>query len=626
MVSPSIINSHQPIEVQDLDSAFGEYIDLAVDRFGGKVLRTSDEWFAEASNLNKVAAPISRKGHFTAKGAWFDGWESKRHGTSFDWTVIRLGYPGSITGFEVDTAFFTGNHAPFVSVEGYTAKSIASAADASAHSAVNGSEVNGELKKSLKHLHLSNGHASAAAAHSSFSNESEYYEDGFTLEDWATEVEWTPILSKVALKPSSRHGFRLSQPTTTAFTHVRLCMYPDGGVARLRVYGKVSPVLPKDEAEVFDLASIATGAQVEAYSDAHFGHPSNLLLPGRGTDMSDGWETKRSRSPGHHDWSLIKLGAVGHPTLIEVDTAHYMGNPPREVTLVGYEESDSELTRPILLLDQAKVTPHRQHFFEIPEDKLVVDGVRKTIHKVKLTMIPDGGIKRLRVFGSQAWPPAPLPAHSTIGQRQPLPDEDTWHLPILQAEPITKEAFAPWGSVIEVPEYDPKAIKVNQGTAQKFSHLSYFVNWRPTPGEQQTAESSRPDIAPAQANIAIFQCYQPLSKPEVGVKLLERHPYSSQMFVPMGGDGNGGYVVVVAKDRLRDGNPDVSTLRAFTVKNSQGINYKPNVWHHPMIVTGRPVTFLTITHESGVAKDDCEEYWFTKESGKEGGIAALVRL
>ncbi|KAF9158398.1 Allantoicase [Actinomortierella ambigua] len=624
MVSPCVINSHQPIEVQDLDSAFGEYIDLAVDRFGGKVLRTSDEWFAEASNLNKVAAPISRKGHFTAKGAWFDGWESKRHGTSFDWTVIRLAYPGSIAGFEVDTAFFTGNHAPFVSVEGYTAKSIASAASG-ANGTVNSNEVNGELNKGLKRLELASCQTSVASSSSS-GGASEYFEDGFALEDWATEADWTPILPKVALKPSSRHGFRLSQPTSSAFTHVRLCMYPDGGVARLRVYGKVSPILPKDKNEVFDLASIATGALVEAYSDAHFGHPSNLLLPGRGADMSDGWETKRSRSPGHHDWSLIKLGASGYPTLIEVDTAHYMGNPPREVSLVGYEESDTEQAHPIPLLDQVKMTPHRQHFFEIPEDKLASGGTRKAIHRVKLTMIPDGGIKRLRVFGSQSWPPAPLPPHATIGKRQPLPDEDTWHLPILQAEPITHEAFAPWGTVIEVPEYDPKAIKVNQGTAQKFSHLGYFVNWRPSPGEQQVAESSQPDVPPAQANIAIFQCYQPLAKPEVGVKLLERHPYSSQMFVPMGGDGNGGYVVVVAKDRHRDGNPDLSTLKAFTVKNSQGINYKPNVWHHPMIVTGKPVTFLTITHESGVAKDDCEEYWFTKESGKEGGIAALVRL
>ncbi|KAG0235534.1 Allantoicase [Actinomortierella wolfii] len=623
MVSPSIINTHQPTEVQDLDSAFGEYIDLAVDRFGGKVLRTSDEWFAEASNLIKVAAPISRKGHFTAKGAWFDGWESKRHGASFDWTVIRLGYPGSIAGFEVDTAFFTGNHAPFVSVEGYTAKSVVSVAAASADGAVNDNKVANELKEGLKGLQINDNRSSSAGS-------SEYIEDSYTLEDWA-EVEWTPILSKVALKPSSRHGFRLSQPTSSVFTHVRLCMYPDGGVARLRVYGKVCPILPKDKNEVFDLASIAAGAQVELYSDAHFGHPSNLLLPGRGTDMSDGWETKRSRSPGHHDWSLIRLGAAGHPTLIEIDTAHYMGNPPREVSLVGFEESDTEQAHPITLLDHVKVVPHRQHFFEIPEERLVIDGVRKTINKVKLTMIPDGGIKRLRVYGSQAWPPAPLPSHSTIGQRQPLPDEETWHLPIIQAEPITKEAFAPWGSVIEVPEYDPKAIKVNQGTAQKFSHLSYFVNWRPPSdefagAEKQIIKPRQDDVAPAQANIAIFQCYQPLAKPEVGVKLLERHPYSSQMFVPMGGDGNGGYVVVVAKDKYRDGTPDLSTLKAFTVKNSQGINYKPNVWHHPMIVTGKPVTFLTITHESGVAKDDCEEYWFTKESGAEGGVAALVRL
>ncbi|KAF9386894.1 Allantoicase [Podila verticillata] len=558
--------TYATVTVSELASTFGDYTDLAVRTRGGKVLTVSEEWFAEADNLITAAAPISRKGHFTAKGAWFDGWETRRHGPLFDWCVIQLGFAGSIAGFEVDTAFFTGNHSPFVSVEGFAAPGHASASD------VDGAQ----------------GSQSTGAGVPD------------SAEGWE-KVDWVPVLPKVTLNPDSRHGFKLlSSPVMdTVFTHVRFRMYPDGGVSRLRVYGKVHQDLPQDKHQVFDLAAVAAGGQVEGYSDAHFGHPSNLLLPGRGHDMSDGWETKRSRAPGHVDWCNIKLGAAGHPTLIEVDTAHYMGNPPKAVTLHGFRPEDVDRQHPIVLLDEAPVKPHRQHFFEIPSE--ISSG--PAISSVKVIMIPDGGIKRVRVFGSQQWPAAPLPQGSTIGQAQPLPDEHTWNLLTIQAEPITKEAFAPWGQLVEVPVYDPNAISVNQGTAKKFSHLGQF------------------------ANLAIFQCFKPVEGHEVGVKLLERHQYSSQMFVPMGGDGNGGYIVVVAKDRPVEGTPpDLSTLKAFTVKSSQGINYKPNVWHHPMLITGKPVTFLTITHESGVGKEDCNEYWFTKEAGVQGGVAAVVRF
>ncbi|KAF9385497.1 Allantoicase [Podila verticillata] len=586
--------TYATVTVSELASTFGDYTDLAVRTRGGKVLTVSEEWFAEADNLITAAAPISRKGHFTAKGAWFDGWETRRHGPSFDWCVIQLGFAGSIAGFEVDTAFFTGNHSPFVSVEGFAAPGHASASD------VDGAQGSQNTGAGVPD----------------------------SAEGWE-KVDWAPVLPKVTLNPDSRHGFKIqSSPVMdTVFTHVRFRMYPDGGVSRLRVYGKVHQDLPQDKHQVFDLAAVAAGGQVEGYSDAHFGHPSNLLLPGRGHDMSDGWETKRSRAPGHVDWCNIKLGAAGHPTLIEVDTAHYMGNPPKAVTLHGFRPEDVDRQHPIVLLDEAPVKPHRQHFFEIPTE--ISSG--PAISSVKVVMIPDGGIKRVRIFGSQQWPAAPLPQSSTIGQAQPLPDEHTWNLLTIQAEPITKEAFAPWGQLVEVPVYDPNAISVNQGTAKKFSHLGQFVNLRSyalTPNSNSASpDRANPDIAAAQANLAIFQCFKPVEGHEVGVKLLERHQYSSQMFVPMGGDGNGGYIVVVAKDRPVEGTPpDLSTLKAFTVKNSQGINYKPNVWHHPMLITGKPVTFLTITHESGVGKEDCNEYWFNKEAGIQDGVAAVVRF
>ncbi|KAG9327235.1 hypothetical protein KVV02_002688 [Mortierella alpina] len=597
----SVVIAYQTIEAERLNAAFEDYVDLAVKTRGGKVLYTSDEWFAESHNLLTAAAPISRKGHFTASGAWFDGWETRRHGPDFDWCVIELGYPGSIAGFEVDTAFFTGNHSPFVSVEGFVAASSSGGTVVGS-----GDEVSNAAEIPVP----------------------------YSAEGWEA-VDWVPILPKVALDPDSRHGFKLEVPTTQYYTHVRFRMFPDGGVARLRVYGKVHQVLPQDAGEVFDLAAVGAGGRVEGFSDAHFGNPANLLLPGRGHDMSDGWETKRSRAVGHVDWCQIKLGAAGHPTLIEVDTAHYKGNPPKSVTIQGFTADDTNQERPITLLSEVPVKPHRQHFFDVPES--VSSGL--AISYVKVVMIPDGGIKRVRVYGSQSWPANPLPPTSSIGKRQPLSDEPTWNLLTLDAEPITKEAFAPWGQIIEKPSYDPNSIKVNQGSAEKFSQIGQFVNWRSYAlNDEAVIENGNksldktppgPDVKLATANIAIFSCYKPVETRDIGVRLLERHPYSSQMFVPMGGDGNGGFVVVVAKDRTSDGMPDMSTLRAFTVKNSQGINYKPNVWHHPMIVTDKPVTFLTITHESGVSMDDCEEYWFRKEAeaaGSDEGVAAIVRI
>lgn len=62
-----------------------------------------------------------------------------------------------------------------------------------------------------------------------------------------------------------------------------------------------------DENELIDLAHVFAGGRVISVSDQHYGKGSNLLLPGRGKDMGDGWETKRSREAGHKDWVLVRL-------------------------------------------------------------------------------------------------------------------------------------------------------------------------------------------------------------------------------------------------------------------------------------------------------------------------------
>ncbi|KAI1320041.1 Allantoicase [Mortierella claussenii] len=360
---------HHAVEAAKIDEVFKDFIDLAVASRGGNILTQTDEFFAEAKNLLTVTPPISKPGTFVSTGAWYDGWETRRHNSHFDWVVIQLGYAGTIAGFEIDTAFFTGNHAPFASVEGYKETTAG---------------------KSVARSH----------------------------EEWAN-IQWTPILSKVKLDPNQRHGFKLEEPTQEFYTHLRLCIYPDGGVARLRAYGTVHKVVPENKHEIFDMAAAAAGSTIIGFSDAHYGHPSNMLLPGRGHDMSDGWETKRSRTPGHVDHAIIKLGQPGHVTNIEIDTAHYKGNPPKAVTIAGFEIGSDE---PILLLDQVHVGPHRQHFFEVKPDL-----TERRIATVNVIMVPDGGIKRVRIWGA-AQLPAVQPVESLMNIRMELPDEHTWNV------------------------------------------------------------------------------------------------------------------------------------------------------------------------------------------------------
>ncbi|KAF9548040.1 Allantoicase [Mortierella hygrophila] len=369
---------HQVVKADKIEETFKDCIDLAVSKRGGKVLTVTDEWFAEAQNLLSAHAPVSRPHHFVPSGAWFDGWQTRRHNAHYDWCVIELAHPGTIEGFEVDTAFLTGNHAPFVSIEGFKDTSNACKTKPRSH------------------------------------------------EQWAA-VEWVPLLAKSALEANVRHGYKFDKPSEEAFTHVRVCMYPDGGLSRVRVYGHLQTIYPENKHEMYDLAAVSSGSTVTEFSDAHYGHPSNMLLPGRGHDMSDGWETRRSRTPGHVDFAVIKLGRPGHVAAIEVDTAHYKGNAPKAVSIAGFEIGSDE---PIMLLDQKPVLPHRQNFFEIASDL-----TERRVATIRVIMIPDGGIKRVRIWGS-AQLPAVQPEDSLIGVRQELEDENTWS--IRKHEPVAR--------------------------------------------------------------------------------------------------------------------------------------------------------------------------------------------
>ncbi|ROT39373.1 hypothetical protein SODALDRAFT_323766 [Sodiomyces alkalinus F11] len=337
------------IASEEIDKTFrSNCIDLVSGALGGKILALSDQWFADATNLITPTPPIRQPGKMVYTGAWYDGWETRRHNPEpFDWVIIRLGVAsGTVEGVEVDTAFFSGNHAPSISVEGC-----------------------------------------------------------FSLDDdevvsWqGGRGKWETILGHQECGPSQRFGWKLDEPTKKQYTHVRLNMYPDGGIARFRLYGHAVPVFPEDKDAIFDLAAAQNGGVAISCSDQHFGSKDNLLLPGRGKDMGDGWETARSRTPGHVDWTIIRLGAAGYIQKVLVDTAHFRGNFPQKVkveaiTWEGNSDPGPDAEGWKELVPPSKCGPDQEHEFE--------SSLRDSaVTHVKLIMIPDGGVKRLRIFGKR---------------------------------------------------------------------------------------------------------------------------------------------------------------------------------------------------------------------------------
>lgn len=327
-----------------------QYVDLASERVGGETLSCSDDFFAEMENLLKSGRGVFIDDKYTERGKWMDGWESRRsygrdNGREFDWCIIRLGIPGVIKGFDIDTNYFRGNAPQTVSVEACMSK-----------------------------------------------------------EQPNKETQWQTLLEESAIEAHSQNVFELfdknKASTRQAWTHVRLNMFPDGGVARFRVYGEAvvdwSQFLP---GELIDLASIKNGAKALLVSDMFFSDKNNLIMPGRGKDMGDGWETKRRRDPGP-DWSIVKLGQQGSVEKVIIDTCHFKGNFPDTFKLEGIVSTSDDFTEAAnnkaewqTIIPQTKLYAHREHVFV---DDIVSQN--NTYTHVRLSIYPDGGISRMRVF------------------------------------------------------------------------------------------------------------------------------------------------------------------------------------------------------------------------------------
>lgn len=327
---------------------FTELIDLASEKLGGAVLFANDDFFAPKENLLKPAAPIFIEGKYTDLGKWMDGWETRRRRSprldeTFDWCVIRLGLSGVIRGVVVDTSFFRGNFPSHSSLEACTV------------------EGQPDVVKLL-----------------------------------GDETEWTEILPVSELQGDAQNLLAVDFPERV--THLRFKIYPDGGVARLRIFGEVAPnweVLKKRDSEI-DLAAVEHGGVVLEASDMFFGHKHNLIMPGRAADMSDGWETKRRRGLGY-DWCVIKLGIAGTIRRVEVDTSHFKGNYPESCSLEVCRVAENEDLKTAEwreILPDTKLQAHTRHTF-VEELK----DFGEAVTHARLNIYPDGGVSRLRLFG-----------------------------------------------------------------------------------------------------------------------------------------------------------------------------------------------------------------------------------
>lgn len=320
------------------EQSFVEYPDLASRLLGGGVVACTDEFFAPADNLVLPSAPVFTPQTFGAKGQIYDGWETRRRREpGHDWAIVRLGVPGRIHGVIIDTSWFTGNYPPYASIDGT-------------------------------------------------------FVEGYPSPEELLGATWHRLLPRSAVRGDVANAFALTP--SGVVTHVRLNIYPDGGVARLRVHGEPMP----DSRFVglsglVDLAAVEHGGRIAGCSNGYFGNPDNLLLPGLARSMGEGWETARRRGDGN-DWVIVRLGLPGTVTVAELDTSYFKGNAPGWARLTASSTVDGNDGSWVELLPRTRLQPDTRHRFLVPDPSYATH--------VRLDIYPDGGMARLRLYGTPA--------------------------------------------------------------------------------------------------------------------------------------------------------------------------------------------------------------------------------
>lgn len=318
-------------------------IDLGHPALGTEIVECSDDFFADRNRLLKPEPPVFIPDKYDDHGKWMDGWESRRRRNGgHDYLVIKLGRPGILFGVNIDTSHFTGNYPMAASLEGTYCDS--------------------ELDEN---------------------------------------TEWVPLVTMTELQGDSEHYLEIDN--FRVWTHLRFNIFPDGGVARLRLYGRVYCDWDEvDQELLYDFANSLNGGRAIGWNDAHFGHPNNLLNDGDGNNMGDAWETRRRREPGF-DWCIIELG---HRCLIReiiVDTAFFKGNFPDQFSLQAAEmvhsPRQSLITRSIYwpeVLPMQKLQMDCKNHFKVDSDAI------GPVNYIRFNIFPDGGVSRLRIFGKLA--------------------------------------------------------------------------------------------------------------------------------------------------------------------------------------------------------------------------------
>ena len=315
-------------------------INLADPRLGSKVIFKTDDFFASANRIINPNPPIFKDGVFDRHGKWMDGWETRRRRKKgFDYLIIKLGKPGRIFSVDIDTTHFSGNQPMYASLE----------------ACQNNKKLNSNSK-------------------------------------------WSKILNYKKLRPNKNHKFSIKNKSI--FTHVKLNIYPDGGVARLRLYGEIETKNINYGSKTVNLTSMLNGASIVGCNNEHFGRAENVLSPGKGKNMGDGWETRRSRGK-NFDWLIIKMGRTGKINKIEIDTHHFKGNYPDRCSVQGIfipkKLSNNSIVKKSnkwkTLVNKAKLHPHKKHNFKIKTPKT------NKVNYIRINIYPDGGISRIRTFG-----------------------------------------------------------------------------------------------------------------------------------------------------------------------------------------------------------------------------------
>ena len=326
-----------------IDSAIKGLVNLASPKMGTKILAFSDDFFGEVTRMLNDKDPIFIEDKYDNHGKWMDGWESKRRRDGGnDWAIIKLGSAGIISKIEIDTSYFTGNFPPFFSLEGIY-------------------------------------------------SETEPDKDS----------NWTTLIDKTSLIGDCKNDFELNLKETLNF--IRLQIFPDGGVARIRLFGEVKYNWKQfNSDEIIELSSLKLGGSILAYNNAHYGDVSALLSDGRGKTMGDGWETRRRREPGN-DWIIIKLAQKGNIEKIEIDTAHFKGNYPDRASIQATSIDKNITTKDLIqnsdnwniILDETKLSADNIHKYKIDSNS------KNEATHIKLNIYPDGGVSRLRIFGTK---------------------------------------------------------------------------------------------------------------------------------------------------------------------------------------------------------------------------------